>query len=79
MKRGGEYDEVYRKQFYQRYFSATQDASWLARLMAGRQQKILGELMQWELRHRPLIIDLQTSCVTEYWCILILFQTQASC
>lgn len=35
------------KQFYQRYFSATQDASWLARLMAGRRQEILGELMQW--------------------------------
>ncbi len=35
------------KQFYQRYFSATQEASWLARLMAGRQQEILGELMQW--------------------------------
>ena len=35
------------KQFYQCYFSATQDASWLARLMAGRQQEILGELMQW--------------------------------
>ena len=30
----------------QRYFSATQEASWLARLMAGRQQEILGELMQ---------------------------------
>ncbi|MBC7176953.1 MAG: glucose uptake inhibitor SgrT, partial [Klebsiella pneumoniae] len=29
------------------YFSATQEASWLARLMAGRQQEILGELMQW--------------------------------
>ncbi|EOW0966367.1 glucose uptake inhibitor SgrT [Klebsiella pneumoniae] len=37
------------KSFYQRYFSATQEASWLARLMAGRQQEILGELelMQW--------------------------------
>lgn len=35
------------KSFYQRYFSSTQDASWLARLMAGRQQEILGELMQW--------------------------------
>ncbi|SXE13707.1 glucose uptake inhibitor SgrT [Klebsiella variicola] len=35
------------KSFYQRDFSATQDASWLARLMAGRQQEILGELMQW--------------------------------
>ncbi|PJX41760.1 MULTISPECIES: glucose uptake inhibitor SgrT [unclassified Klebsiella] len=35
------------KSFYRRYFSATQDASWLARLMAGRQQEILGELMQW--------------------------------
>ncbi|QGN36552.1 glucose uptake inhibitor SgrT [Klebsiella oxytoca] len=35
------------KQFYQGYFSATQDASWLARLMAGRRQEILGELMQW--------------------------------
>ena len=35
------------KQFYQCYFSATQDAAWLARLMAGRQQEILGELMQW--------------------------------
>ena len=34
------------KSFYQRYFSATQEASWLARLMAGRQE-ILGELMQW--------------------------------
>ncbi|MEA4390641.1 glucose uptake inhibitor SgrT [Klebsiella pneumoniae] len=34
------------KSFYQRYFSATQEASWLARL-AGRQQEILGELMQW--------------------------------
>ena len=32
------------KSFYQRYFSATQEASWLARLMAGRQQEILGEL-----------------------------------
>lgn len=30
------------KSFYQRYFSATQEASWLARLMAGRQQEILG-------------------------------------
>ena len=37
------------KQFYQCYFSATQDASWLARLMAGRQQKILGDLMQWRV------------------------------
>ncbi|UMX65492.1 glucose uptake inhibitor SgrT [Klebsiella pneumoniae] len=36
------------KSFYQRYFSATQEASWLARLMAGRQRcEILGELMQW--------------------------------
>lgn len=35
------------KQFDQRDFSATQDASWLARLMAGRQQKIPGELMHW--------------------------------
>ena len=33
------------KQFYQRYFSATQDASWLARLMAGRQQKMLEEII----------------------------------
>lgn len=30
------------KSFYQRYFSATQEASWLARLMAGRQQEIWG-------------------------------------
>ena len=37
------------QQFYQRYFSATQDASWLARLMAGRQQKMLAELVQWEV------------------------------
>ena len=35
------------KSFYQRYFSATQDASWLARLMAGRHQEILGELLEW--------------------------------
>jgi hypothetical protein len=35
------------RQFYQRYFSATQDASWLARLLAGKPQKILEELMQW--------------------------------
>jgi hypothetical protein len=41
MKRGGEYDEVYRETVLPAYFSATQDASWLARLMAGRQQKIL--------------------------------------
>ncbi len=30
------------KSFYQRYFSATQEASWLARLMAGRQQENSG-------------------------------------
>ena len=35
------------QQFFQYYFSATQDASWLARLVAGRQQEILSELMQW--------------------------------
>jgi hypothetical protein len=34
MKRGGEYEEVYRKTVLPAYFSATQDASWLARLMA---------------------------------------------
>lgn len=30
------------KSFYQRYFSATQEASWLARLMAGRRQENSG-------------------------------------
>ena len=30
------------KSFYQRYFSATQEASWLARLMAGRHQDAVG-------------------------------------
>ena len=35
------------KQFYQRYLSATQGASWLARQLAGRQRKMLEELMQW--------------------------------
>ena len=29
------------KQFYQRYFSATQDASWLARLMQGDSRRFL--------------------------------------
>lgn len=62
------------KQFYQRYFSATQDASWLARLMAGRRQEILGELMQWELRRRPPIVNLPISCVTEYWCVPVHFR-----
>ncbi|MGX7606293.1 glucose uptake inhibitor SgrT [Klebsiella pneumoniae] len=45
------------KSFYQRYFSATQEASWLARLMAGRQQEILGELMQWGV----------TSTTSDHW------------
>ena len=40
------------KSFYQRYFSATQDASLLARRMAGRHQEILGELMQWGVRSK---------------------------
>ena len=35
------------KQFYQRYFSATQDASWLARPCSEQRLKMLEELMQW--------------------------------
>ena len=37
------------RQFYRRYFLATQGASWLARLVAGKQLKMLEELMQWEV------------------------------
>ncbi|ENN6805056.1 glucose uptake inhibitor SgrT [Enterobacter ludwigii] len=37
------------RQFYQRYFSATQGASWLARQCAGQRLKILEDLMQWDV------------------------------
>lgn len=37
------------KQFYQRYFSATQGASWLARQCAEQRLKILEDLMQWDV------------------------------
>jgi len=36
-------------EFYQQYFSATQGASWLARLVAGMRLKMLEDLMQWEV------------------------------
>lgn len=47
MKRGGEYDEVYRKIVLPTLLFCDAGSVWLARLMAGRQQEILGELMQW--------------------------------
>ena len=37
------------RQFYQRYFSATQGASWLARQCAEQRLKMLEELMQWDV------------------------------
>ena len=37
------------RQFYQRYFSATQGASWLARKCAEQRLKILEDLMQWDV------------------------------
>lgn len=37
------------RQFYQHYFFATQGASWLARLVAGKRLDMLAELMQWEV------------------------------
>lgn len=39
------------RRFYQQYFLATQEASWLARLVAGTRLKILEDLMQWEVTH----------------------------
>ncbi|WP_297206187.1 glucose uptake inhibitor SgrT [uncultured Pluralibacter sp.] len=35
--------------FYCRYFLATRDASWLARLLAGYRLKMLNDLMQWDV------------------------------
>ncbi|MCU6664823.1 MAG: glucose uptake inhibitor SgrT [Leclercia sp.] len=37
------------RQFYRKYFSATKGVSWLARLCAEQQLKILDDLMQWEV------------------------------
>ncbi|UNB80438.1 glucose uptake inhibitor SgrT [Klebsiella pneumoniae] len=38
------------RQFYQHYFSATKEVSWLACQMAGRQRlRILEDLMQWDV------------------------------
>ncbi|ANG91518.1 glucose uptake inhibitor SgrT [Enterobacteriaceae bacterium 155047] len=37
------------RQFYQQYFSATQGASWLARLSPEQRLKMLADLMQWDV------------------------------
>ena len=37
------------RQFYQRYFSATQGVSWLARQCAEQRLKMLEDLMQWDV------------------------------
>nr|WP_318382994.1 glucose uptake inhibitor SgrT [uncultured Enterobacter sp.] len=37
------------RQFYLRYFIATQGVSWLARQSARQRVKMLEELMQWEV------------------------------
>ena len=36
-------------QFYQRYFSATKNVSWLARQAAAQRLEVLNFLMQWEV------------------------------
>ena len=58
------------RQFYLKYFTATEGLSWLACPSAPQRLKMLEELMQWEVTARPRISELQTSCVTEYWCRL---------
>ncbi len=56
------------RQFYQHYFSATKGVSWLARQCAEQRLRILEDLMQWDVRNRPLLANSPRSCVTEYWC-----------
>ncbi|MBC1186942.1 MULTISPECIES: glucose uptake inhibitor SgrT [Kluyvera] len=36
-------------QFYQRYFSATKNVSWLARQATAQRLEVLNFLMQWEV------------------------------
>ncbi|MFU0881759.1 glucose uptake inhibitor SgrT [Kluyvera cryocrescens] len=36
-------------QFYQRYFSATKNVSWLARQAIAQRLEVLNALMQWEV------------------------------
>ncbi len=74
MKRGGEYDEVYRKIVLPTLLFCDAGSVSLARLMAGRQQEILGTDAV-GVTSTTSIIDLQTSCVTEYWCYTRRFQT----
>ncbi|HAT8014356.1 glucose uptake inhibitor SgrT [Citrobacter rodentium] len=38
------------RQFYLKYFTATERLSWLACLSAPQRLKILEELMQWEVK-----------------------------
>ena len=57
------------RQFYLKYFTATEGLSWLACPSAPQRLKMLEELMQWEVTAWPRISELQTSCVTEYWCL----------
>ena len=75
MKRGGEYDEVYRETVLPTLLFC--DAG---RVMAGPPDGRETAEDSWRTDAlgsdiRPLIIDLPTSCVTEYWCVLIVFQT----
>ncbi|MBJ3592764.1 glucose uptake inhibitor SgrT [Salmonella enterica subsp. enterica serovar Saintpaul] len=37
------------RQFYMKYFTATEKSSWLASLSAPQRLKMLEELMQWEV------------------------------
>ncbi|ASG64140.1 TPA: glucose uptake inhibitor SgrT [Kluyvera georgiana] len=36
-------------QFYQRYFAATKNVSWLARQATAQRLEVLNSLMQWEV------------------------------
>jgi len=42
-------EEVTMYQFYQRYFSATKQVSWLARQATAQRLEVLNYLMQWEV------------------------------
>ncbi|MGU0056692.1 glucose uptake inhibitor SgrT [Enterobacter hormaechei] len=53
------------RQFYQHYFSATREVSWLARQCAAAAEN-LEDLMQWDVRNRPLLANSPGSCVTVF-------------
>lgn len=43
------FEEVTMYQFYQRYFSATKNVSWLARQATAQRFEVLNFLMQWDV------------------------------